>query len=82
MSAKKNSGAAAVLSFFVPGLGQIYNGQLGKGITIVIASVISWTIIYVCFFIYIPLWIWSIYDAYKTAENINKENGYQLQSGE
>lgn len=28
----KDPGIAAVLSFFVTGLGQIYNGQIGKGI--------------------------------------------------
>ncbi len=28
----RNSGTAAVLSFFIPGVGQIYNGQWGWGI--------------------------------------------------
>lgn len=28
----KNSGLAAVLSFFVPGVGQIYNGDILRGI--------------------------------------------------
>lgn len=28
----KNPGTAAVLSFFLPGLGQIYNGQMWWGI--------------------------------------------------
>ena len=27
-----NPGIAAVLSFFVPGLGQIYKGQIGRGL--------------------------------------------------
>jgi TM2 domain-containing membrane protein YozV len=34
---KKNPGVAAVLSFLWPGLGQIYNGQIGKGIGIMVA---------------------------------------------
>lgn len=70
---KKNPGVAAVLSFFVPGLGQIYNGELGKGITIVIFTVISWflTCIYVGFVTLIILWIWAIYDAYNTASGMD-----------
>jgi TM2 domain-containing membrane protein YozV len=28
----KNPGLAAVLSFFISGLGQIYNGQIAKGV--------------------------------------------------
>jgi len=34
--AAKNPGVAAVLSFFVPGLGHIYGGKIGKGVTILI----------------------------------------------
>jgi TM2 domain-containing membrane protein YozV len=62
-----------VLSFFIPGLGQIYNGELGKGITIVVVTIASWmlTVIHIGFVILIPLWIWSMYDAYRTAEKIN-----------
>ena len=37
----KNAGLAAVLSAVVPGLGQIYNGQLGKGILIIL----SWGVV-------------------------------------
>jgi len=35
----KNPGTAAVLSFFYVGLGQIYNGQIGKGILMMLAPV-------------------------------------------
>ena len=69
----KNSGVAAVLSFFFMGLGQIYNGNIGKGIIFIILYAIS---ILLCFvligFLTTPiLWIYGIYDAYKTAEKIN-----------
>jgi len=37
---KKNPGVAAILSFFWPGLGQIYNGQIAKGIGIMFALAI------------------------------------------
>ena len=33
---KKSSGVAAIASFFIPGLGQIYNGQILKGILFII----------------------------------------------
>ena len=37
----KNPGLAAVLSFLIPGLGQIYNGEVGKGILIIIVQVVN-----------------------------------------
>jgi TM2 domain-containing membrane protein YozV len=33
---KKSTGLAALLSFFISGLGQIYNGEIGKGIIFII----------------------------------------------
>jgi len=70
---KKNEGIAAVLSFFFVGLGQIYNGQIGKGILFIIFGVISlFTIIFLIGLILYPiLWIFNIYDAYNTAKKIN-----------
>ncbi len=56
----KNPGLAAVLSFFIPGVGQMYNGEIGKGILFLITA---WLII--------P-WIWSIFDAYSVANRINR----------
>lgn len=35
-------GTAAVLSFFVPGLGHLYKGQLGRGILVFVATVIGY----------------------------------------
>jgi TM2 domain-containing membrane protein YozV len=69
----KNPGVAAVLSFFYCGLGQIYNGQILKGVLMFAAYSVSIILMYVLVgFITTPiLWIWGIYDAYKTAERIN-----------
>src|SRR5579859_5896279 len=36
MVSQKSSGLAAVMSFFWSGLGQIYTGQIGKGIVMMI----------------------------------------------
>lgn len=57
---ERSPGLAAFLSFFVAGLGQIYNGQIGKGILIFFTA---WLII--------P-WIIGIVDAYRIAVKINK----------
>ncbi|MFC4766642.1 hypothetical protein [Effusibacillus consociatus] len=76
----KNPGVAAVLSFFFAGLGQIYNGQIGKGIGFIIAYFISVFLIFVLIgFITTPiLWIWGMVDAYKTAEKLNQEQSRSL----
>lgn len=75
MQPQKNPGLAAVLSFLVCGLGQIYNGQIGKGIGLLVAAIISGMLCLVIIgFILLPIiYIYSIYDAYKTAEAINRK---------
>jgi len=69
----KNPGVAAVLSFFVTGLGQIYNGQIVKGVLFIIIQAINALLMYVLIgFITFPIfWIWGMFDAYRTAEKIN-----------
>lgn len=73
IKAQKNPGIAAVLSFFWAGLGQIYNGEIGKGVLLLIVYVVSCVMmIIVIGFITTPiLWIYGMIDAYKTAEKIN-----------
>jgi TM2 domain-containing membrane protein YozV len=69
----KNPGVAAVLSFFFAGLGQIYNGQIGKGILLIVLQAVNaflMTII-VGFITYPIVWIYGMVDAYKTASKIN-----------
>jgi len=69
----KNPGLAAVLSFLWTGLGQIYNGQIGKGIAFLIIGIINGLLMFVIIgFITAPIWwIFNIYDAYSTANKIN-----------
>jgi len=69
----KNPGLAAVLSFFWMGLGQIYNGQLAKGILFMIVYGFSWVLMFVLIgFITTPiLFVYGIWDAYTSAEKIN-----------
>ena len=70
----KNSGLAAVLSFFFTGLGQIYNGQIAKGVLFIIIQGINFLLMFVLvgFVTYAIVWIWGMIDAYKTAEKINR----------
>ena len=61
MTSQKH-GVPALLSFFIPGLGQIVKGEVGKGIFIFIGVGIGSLLI-------IPgiiLWVWQIADAYNS----------------
>jgi len=54
-------GLPALLSFFIPGLGQIVKGEIGKGILVFILFVLG------CFCFVIPgiiIWVWQLIDAY------------------
>jgi TM2 domain-containing membrane protein YozV len=69
----KNPGLAAVLSFLISGLGQIYNGQIVKGLVVLaIQSInIALTQILIGWVPLIIVWVWAIFDAYRVAERIN-----------
>jgi TM2 domain-containing membrane protein YozV len=61
-------GIPALISFFIPGLGQLIKGQIMKALLIwIIGGLISfflfWTII-------VPflIWAWNVYDAYNSNE--------------
>jgi TM2 domain-containing membrane protein YozV len=63
----RNPSLAAALSL-LPGLGQVYNGMLVRAIILFIATLLG------LFIFIIPgvcIWIYSIYDAFRTAEKIN-----------
>lgn len=76
----KNPGLAAVLSFFWMGLGQIYNGQIGKGILFMIMYGFSILLMFILIgFITTPiLFIYGIWDAYSSAEKINRYLSQQV----
>jgi TM2 domain-containing membrane protein YozV len=70
----RNPGIAAVLSFFWTGVGQIYNGQIVKGIILILVQVVNafLMVVLIGFITYPIVWIWGMYDAYKTAERMNR----------
>jgi predicted RNA-binding Zn-ribbon protein involved in translation (DUF1610 family) len=81
----KNPGIAAVLSFFVPGLGYVYNGKVAIGAIVVMIEIFLVVIaallvrsnieIYgiALFIVGVIFWIYSMYSSYNLAENINNE---------
>lgn len=70
----KNPSTATILSFFFMGLGQIYNGQIGKGIIFIILYGISVALMWVVIgFVTTPiLWIYGMVDANNSAKKINE----------
>jgi TM2 domain-containing membrane protein YozV len=70
---EKNPGVAAVLSALWVGLGQIYNGEIGKGILLMVVYAISAVLmVLIIGFITTPiLWVYGVYDAYNSAKMIN-----------
>lgn len=72
--AAKSPGVAAVLSFFFSGLGQIYNGRIGKGLGFMVLQFVNAGLMFVIIgFVTFPLtWIWGMVDAYQDAEAINR----------
>lgn len=67
-----NPGTAAILSFFWTGLGQIYNGQIGKGLLFMIVQAINVCLIFALIgLLTFPIfWLYGIWDAKKTAEGM------------
>jgi TM2 domain-containing membrane protein YozV len=74
MQTKKNPGLAAVASFFFSGLGQIYNGEILKGVLLMVIQVINVLLMFVVIgFVTYPLvWVYGIWDAYRSAEKFNQ----------
>lgn len=68
--ARKRHSAPAILSFFIPGLGQLIKGEVLKGILFFVLSVVAWALVYVLVgFVLGPLvWLYQIYDAYTSPD--------------
>ena len=69
----KSPALAAILSFFIVGLGQIYLGLTKKGILLLVGAIISGVLmlIFIGWILWLIIWIYSIYDAYISAQKIN-----------
>ncbi|MGZ4852498.1 MAG: zinc-ribbon domain-containing protein [Halobacteriota archaeon] len=75
MVGRKNPGIAAVLSFLVIGLGQIYNGQILKGLLMLGVAILCGITI-VGLIVSFIIWLYGVFDAYGTAKRMNQDRGY------
>lgn len=75
--APKSPGLALLGSFFVPGLGQLMNGDAGKGVLVFCLYVLSFFLMFVLIgFLTAPaVWIWGMVDAYGRAQRWNAQRG-------
>jgi TM2 domain-containing membrane protein YozV len=77
MVAPKNPAVSLLISFFIPGVGSMVNGDVGTGVAILVLYIVG--IFLVIFLIGIPLliaaWIWGLIDAYQGAQRWNARHG-------
>ncbi len=73
----RNPILAAVLSLIVAGLGQIYNGQVLKGVVFIILQLINGALTLVLIgWVLMPIvGLWAVIDAYLTAKRNNEGYG-------
>lgn len=73
-SEEKNVLLSAILSFLFPGLGHLYLGLNTKGISFIIAYIVSWALMFLLIgFVLAPIvWIWALIDSIKATESINR----------
>jgi TM2 domain-containing membrane protein YozV len=66
LKSSQKHGIPALLSFFIPGLGQMVKGKVGKGIGIFFGWLLSFALIFTVIGIVVPIiiWIWQIIDVY------------------
>ena len=77
MIVPKNPALGVILSFFIPGLGSMVNGSVGRGAIILGVYVFGWILAF--FLIGIPIligaWIWGMIDGYLSAQRWNQAHG-------
>jgi TM2 domain-containing membrane protein YozV len=75
----RNSILAAILSLIVAGLGQIYNGQIGKGVIFIVIQLINGALTAVVMgWVLLPIvGLWAMIDAYTTARRNNERYGFR-----
>jgi TM2 domain-containing membrane protein YozV len=74
----RNPLLAAILSLIVAGLGQIYNGQITKGVIFIVIQLINGALTAVLIgWLLLPLvGLWAMVDAYMTAKRNNERYGF------
>lgn len=74
INSQKSPVLAAILSFLIIGLGQVYLGLTKKGIILFILAIISGflMLILVGFVLWLLVWVYAIYDGYNSANKMNE----------
>ena len=65
---EKNPAFAAGLSLLFPGLGQVYNGETGKGVLVLFGVLAGLLVMLIPG---VAVWLFGIYDAWATARRMN-----------
>jgi TM2 domain-containing membrane protein YozV len=75
----RNPILAAVLSLIVAGLGQIYNGQVTKGVIFIVVQLINGalTAVLIGWFLLPLVGLWAMIDAYMTAKHNNERYSFR-----
>lgn len=83
----KKHGFPALLSFLVPGLGQLIKGHFMKAIIIWASAIFIWFAIFgslmsgqlglsiLLYFIPFVVWLWNVYDAYNSNTSLSNNEG-------
>jgi len=75
--APKNPAVSLIVSFFLPGVGSMINGDTNRGILILALYLVSALAIIVLIGIpfAVGIWIWGMVDAYQGAQAWNRAHG-------
>ena len=65
---RKSPLLAAACSGFLPGLGQVYNGETGKGLAVFFGSLVGFFILFIPGLVF---WAYGLHNAYSTARKMN-----------
>ena len=70
---QKSEALALILSLIIPGVGEMYDGKIGKGVVILLLAIISSALMFVLigFILYPIVWIYSMVDSYNLAKQYN-----------
>ena len=84
MEQRKTPAVATILSCVCTGAGQIYNGEVGKGIGMIVAGLVCLLAseLVLPAFAFLGLWIWGMFDAHKVATEFNEALRYRCESQE
>ena len=73
----KNPALSVLVSVFVPGVGSMINGDVEKGVGILVGYVISavFSVVLIGLPFLIGFWLWGVIDAYQGAQRWNARHG-------